>query len=174
MGGKGWKQKIIDDYMNKTGANYFVPAAFLGWLKDQPDHECYDVFFGMTDEAAAQAYREELVRKWVSGLRVVVRYDAPQQTNIGRIEVREYKVPLLHSPVDGRKDGGGYLHTDPADPKHMAEVVRQGAVALAAWLERYTGAANLLGVDLAPVAAMRAALDAAADRADPPVEEKAA
>lgn len=167
MGGKNWKQKVIDGYMQASGRNQFVPAEFLGWLKDKPEHECYPVFFGMDDQEAAQAFREELVRKWVSGLRIVVRSEAAQVRNIGVVEVREYSLPLVHSPVDGRRDGGGYVHTDPSDPVHLAELARQGAVALSAWIERFTGAANLIGVDVSGVDAIRAALDAAADKADP-------
>jgi hypothetical protein len=167
MGGKNWKQKVIDDYMHKSGKNAFVPAEFLAWLKNRPDHECYEVFFGMSDEEAAQAYREELVRKWVSGLRIIVRQEESSHRKIGAVEVREYTLPLLHSPVEGRKQGVGYIHTDPEDETHLAEIARQGAVALAAWLERYAGAANLLGVDLSGAEAIRVALDAAADTAEP-------
>jgi hypothetical protein len=43
-----YRQKIVDEYMNDTGANSFVPAAFLEWLKPQTDHRVYSVFFGKT------------------------------------------------------------------------------------------------------------------------------
>jgi hypothetical protein len=167
MSGSNWKQKVIDGYLQDSGRNQFVPAEFLGWLKNKPDHECYEVFFGMTDEAAAQAYREELVRKWVSGLRIVVRAEADQTRTIGTVEVREYSVPLYHSPVAGRREGGGYIPTDPSDPSHLAELARQGAVALAAWIERYEGTAIALGADLSGVKSARISLDAAAEMADP-------
>lgn len=166
MDARKWKQRVIDYYLNASGANVFIPADFLAWLKDRPGHECYPIFYGMTDEAAAQAHREDMVRRWVSGLRIVVRTVDAEAQAIGPIVVREYPLPALHSPVDGRRARGGYLPTDGDDPAHLAEIARQGASSLAGWLARYGGAAALLGVDTAPVDAIRAALAAAADQAD--------
>ncbi len=165
MSGSAWKQKVIDNYLNESGSNRFVPAEFLVWLKDRPEHDCYEVFFGMSDQEAAQAYREELVRKWVSGLRVIVRSEGEDLRRVGSVEVREYSVPLVHSPVESRREGGGYVHTNPTDPEHLAELARQGAVALAAWIERFGGVAGLLGVGIEGVEAAKAALSIAGHRA---------
>ena len=40
---KKTKQRIIDDYMAKTGKNMYVPQEFIDWLADHPDHEAYNV-----------------------------------------------------------------------------------------------------------------------------------
>lgn len=173
MGGSKWKQRIVDDYLNASRRNSFVPGEFLAWLKDKPEHECYPIFYGMSDADAAAVHREELVRRWISGLRVVVRTEAAQTRQVGAIEVREHVVPRYHSPVAGRRDGGGYIATDPSDPTHRAELGRQAAVALTSWLDRYAGTAGLLGIDTSAIAAIRVDLDAAADEIDPPEEEAA-
>lgn len=165
MNGKSYKQRVIDNYLNATGRNQFVPREFLDYLRSNPDHECYALFFGTSDADAAQAYREQQVRSWVSGLRVVVRIDKDAAQSIGAIAVSEYTLPALHSPWIGRKSGGGYEQTDPQDRSHLSEMARQGAVSLTTWLERYAGAANLLGVDTHPIKKMIAALEAASKRA---------
>lgn len=164
-----WKQKVIDDYLASSGRNQFVPAEFLGWLKEQPEHECYEVFFGISDAEAAFAYREDLVRRWVSGLRIVVKHEDAHVKNVGTIEVSEYSLPLAHSPVENRRDGGGYVRTDPNDPEHLAELARQGAVALASWIERYRGTANLLGIEVEGLEQVRLKLDTSAEKIKPKV-----
>ena len=42
---KKTKQRIIDDYLNETGRNRFIPEEFINWLQHKPDHEMYDAFF---------------------------------------------------------------------------------------------------------------------------------
>ena len=46
---KKTKQRIIDDYLQKTGANMFVPTHFVDWLVTQPEHEAYPEFYAMDD-----------------------------------------------------------------------------------------------------------------------------
>lgn len=174
MNGRQWKQKVIDGYLAASGKNQFIPSEFLGWLQDKPEHECHSIFFGMSDEEAAAAYREELVRKWVSGLRVIVRTEQASVRQVGTVEVREFTLPLYHSPTEGRRHGGGYVSTDPNDPLHLAEIARQGAVALAAWMERYSGVAKIIGISVETVDTTRIGLDLAADRLDPPKQIEAA
>ena len=41
---KKTKQRIIDDYLQQTGKNMFVPQEFIDWLADYPDHEAYKAF----------------------------------------------------------------------------------------------------------------------------------
>jgi hypothetical protein len=164
MNARRWKQRVLDGYMAESGANYFVPAEFLAWLRERPDHECYPTFFSISDEQAAQAYREDMVRKWVSGLRVVVRREDVVQHYVGRIEVREYTLPLVHSPEGGRRMGGGYLHTDASDAEHVRELAAQAGTALGAWLARYTGALNIIGIDVGAIEAIRSDIAAAVAR----------
>lgn len=157
------KQRIIDDYLNSTGRNMFIPAEFLGWLREHPDHPCHDVFFSQSDEAAALEHRKEMVRKWVSGLRLKVRVREPEKSRTKKIRVTEYTVPAMVSPVSLRRQGGGYYSMNMDDPDHVRELATQAAGSLESWLDRFGGVAELKGCD---VAAVRQIVDLLRDRRD--------
>lgn len=131
------RQKIIDGYLAQSGRNMFVPGEFVDWLAGKPEHEAYGLFFGMGDATAAREHRIALARRMASGLRITVEI---QQTksSVVQIAVREY--PAFFSPVASRSSGGGYERFDPNDKAAMAELRRQGQVALQSWLNRYAGA----------------------------------
>ena len=137
------RQRIVDEYLQQTGRNMFVPGEFVDWLADHPDHEAYPWFYGLGDAEAARQYRIDLARRMASGLRITVK-DEPAQEHT--ITVREY--PAYVSPVSGRKAGGGYAPFDPRSETDQAELRRQAAVSLAAWLNRYRGCAEHIGLDL--------------------------
>lgn len=143
------RQRIIDGYLAASGRNLFVPGEFVDWLADQPDHEAYDWFFGIDDEAAAREYRIGLARRMASGLRIVVQAGEASEAQVVQITTREY--PAFVSPVAGRKDGGGYSPFNPDDAALMSELQAQGAQALTSWLARYRGAAEGLGIDVRPI-----------------------
>ena len=145
------RQAIINDYLNATGRNHFLPVEFLDWLRDKPDHKAYPIFFGISEEEAAQAHRVSLVRQWVSGLRITVSSSEAKPVSVGRVEVREVSLPAMISPVSKRRSGGGYVPVSPDDEDTMSELVAQAAADLERWLERYGGAASLAKVDTAPI-----------------------
>lgn len=152
------RQAIIDGYLAATGSNLFVPAEFIDWLSGQPEHEAYDWFFGISNEAAAREYRIGLARQMASGLRITAQVQsAPAARSKVSVEVREY--PAMVSPIDGRKSGGGYVPFDPSDPALSAELKRQAASALKAWLQRYRGVAEQSGINLKPIEKIAGALD---------------
>lgn len=155
------RQRIVDSYLNDTGRNAFVPLQFIEWLRDRPDHEVYDVFFGMDDAEAALAHRIELARGWVSGLRITVKTAAAAPSRIGSVTVREHRFPAMISPVCGRKSGGGYVALDPDDLDHMRELARQGAADLTRWIERYEGVASRFGLSVDALNEIAAALSRA-------------
>jgi len=150
------RQRIIDAYLAESGENMFLPAAFVDWLADKPDHEMYGAFYGLTDGEAARKYRIEMARQMASGLRIVVA-DQPTKSSVVQIITREY--PAYISPVASRKSGGGYQTLDPHDKEMLAELRRQGASALRGWLGRYRGAFELVGVDLSSVEKIAASED---------------
>ena len=156
---KSTRQRIIDGYLSTSGRNMFVPSEFLDWLEKRPDHEMYPLFFGKTDAEAARAWRLQQVRIMVSGLRIVATYETVNNTVVS-ITTREY--PAFVSPVTGRRTGGGYEPTDPANDDQLAEFRRQGESALRGWLERYRGTFELAGVDLSPIEAIAQMQDVAA------------
>ena len=50
--------------------------------------------------------------------------------------------------------GGGYEPFDPESEESQAELRRQAGVQLAAWLNRYRGAAEHIGLDMTPIEEM--------------------
>lgn len=129
------RQRIIDDYLAKTGRNTFRPGEFIDWLADKPDHEAYAAFYAIDDAEAARAYRIELARRFVSGLRIVVT------ENVTESSVQSIKVtgdaPRFISPLSARQDGGGYVAYDPTDATKVQAFRQEAAAALNAWRKRY-------------------------------------
>ena len=150
-----YRQQIVDEYMNATGANSFIPGAFLEWLKPQTDHRVYSVFFGKDDEEAAWQYRLHLARQFVAGLRIRV---AVSETEV-------VKVPAFISPVSERRAGGGYVSVDWSDESKSGEIYRQAATDLERWIKRYDGACSLAAIDLDAVGKLISILRLKADTA---------
>lgn len=148
---KKTKQRIMDDYLSKTGKNMYVPEEFVLWLKDQPDHEAHKAFWGTSDEEAAMQWRIDLARRFASGLRIVAKSEVIE-SDVRQIKVTEY--PAYISPVTTRRQGGGYEPFDPENEESQAELRRQAGVQLAAWINRYRGAAEHIGLDMTPLEEM--------------------
>lgn len=149
------RQRIIDDYLAATGRNMFNAVEFIDWLKDQPDHEAYEWFYGINDDEAARQWRIHMARQMANGLRIVVKQSDPEQKTVS-ISVREY--PAFVSPMSGRKSGGGYEAFDPDNEKAQEELRRQAAVSLTSWLNRYRGCAENIGLDMTPIEKITEAL----------------
>ena len=133
---KQTRQRIINDYLAESGENTFVPARFIDWLSNRPEHEAYPAFFSIDDTEAARAYRIELARRFVSGLRVTVSEQTVTDED-RTISVRMVEAPRYISPAANRRDGGGYVPFDAGDPASVAELQRQASVALHVWYRRY-------------------------------------
>lgn len=163
---RGYRQKIIDEYLADSGANYFHPAEFLDWLRNQPDHAVFPVFFGKSDMEAAQEYRLMLARQFVSGLRLKITVTPAMASSSPHIaiQVREpttFRVPAFVSPIAGRREGGGYYQTDVTETETTTELYRQAAQSLASWLERHADVARLAGADVGAVEAVLGVLTVA-------------
>ncbi|QDA35764.1 hypothetical protein E4191_16495 (plasmid) [Paracoccus liaowanqingii] len=131
------RQRIIDDYLAQTGRPMFIPGEFVDWLAGEPEHEAYDWFYGMDDVTAAREHRIAMARRMAGGLRITVSVQEVT-TTVVHIAPREY--PAFISPMSTRRSGGGYTPFDPHNPADMAELQREGAVAMQSWLNRYAGA----------------------------------
>jgi hypothetical protein len=151
------RQRIIDGYLAESGRNMFVPSEFVDWLKNYPDHEAYDLFYGISDEQAAREHRIALARRMAAGLRIVA-HQQETHSSVVAIATREY--PAYVSPVQNRRDGGGYEPLDPNNELQIAELRRQGASALRGWLSRYRGAFEHVGIDLSGIEHVAASQDA--------------
>ena len=139
------RQAIIDNYLAATGENLFIPGRFIDWLAGRPDHEAYPLFYGKSDAEAAREHRIWIARRMANGLRIVSQV-SETKANVVSVSVREF--PAYLSPVAQRQGGGGYQPFEPEDAAQMAELRRQGAVAMRSWLNRYHGAFAAAGVDL--------------------------
>ena len=150
-------QRVIDEYLSETGRNLYIPAEFIDWLADQPDHEAYAWFYGKDDATLAREARINMARQMASGLRIVARVStAPSQAQTVNVVTREY--PAYISPQAGRRDGGGYHPFNPDDVEAMTEMQRQAATGLRAWLSRYRGTVEAGGHDLSHIEALAEAL----------------
>ena len=145
------RQRIIDSYLAETGRNLFVPAEFVDWLATQPDHEAYPVFFSQSDTDAARAHRIQMVRQWVSGLRIRVQVEEVQQH---AVTVRVVELPAYTSPEATRYRGGGYRGTDSQDPDNRADLVSQAINDLRKWHKRWAGVLVMAGHDLSAIEAL--------------------
>jgi hypothetical protein len=103
-------------------------------------------------------YRMIRFRQFANGLRITVNvtYTDPV-TSVVKVAPREF--PTLVSVVSGRKAGGGYTPFEATDPASVAELRRQGAVALRSWLARYRGVMDMTGVDVAPIEQIAASIE---------------
>lgn len=104
----------------------------------------------VTSAETAREHRIGMARQWANGLRISAKVsDAPSQSAVVSVVTREF--PAMVSPVSGRKDGGGYQPFHPDDPAMVAELRRQGAQSLRAWLARFRGVAEMGGLDVGPI-----------------------
>ena len=62
------------------------------------------------------------------------------------MKIVEQEMPLVLSPMSGRRQGGGYFLSDPNNPEHLAVLAGEGATALRAWLKRYSAALRVSGI----------------------------
>ena len=78
-----------------------------------------------------------------------------EQTDIKQSDkVLTIEYPAYISPVANRKEGGGYEPFDPESEEAQAELRRQAGVSLAAWLNRYRGCTENIGMDVGYVEEM--------------------
>jgi len=156
------KQDLIDQYLAETGANKLNPSGFLDYIEARDDHPLHGWLFGQDDGYHARQHRLDLIRNFVGGLRttITIQVNAPQvvvqetrQVNVTAVtsepiaatELR-LAVPSYVSPVADRKNGGGYIAFNYAEPDHRSEMARQALADLERWLSRYEGFAQSIGV----------------------------
>lgn len=158
---KALRQQIVRDFAEQNGG-WFDPAAFLAFVRDSGvDHPAFG-WFEWDDDKAAEEFRLDQARDFARGL--VIKFEV-QSLHRGTMRVIEHSAPLVVSPLDRRRQGGGYYLTDANDPAHMAELCRQAAHSLRWFISRYEGALAYSGVGVAGLEKMQTALeDATAHR----------
>jgi hypothetical protein len=139
---KEQRQEIVREFAIRHNGQY-DPKLFLQEVRAKgPDHPAYE-WFTWDDEKAAREHRLWQARHFASDLKVT--FSVEEVGGNRSFSVKSVEVPLVHSPTDGRDDGGGYVLTDASNEAHMQELCRQGANALSAWLRRYKGAVEYAG-----------------------------
>lgn len=161
---KALRQRIVREFAVRHNGTY-NPTLFVEEVRRVgPSHPAYEWFEWDASKAAA-AYQVEQARDFARDLRVTFKVEV---VNGGRrsVKVRETAMPLVISPMEGRKHGGGYLLVDPDNPAFIAEHCGQAAGALRSWLSRYRSALDHINVKPDTVSDLIAALEAEAPSAD--------
>lgn len=149
------RQRIIDDYLAQTKRNTFKPGEFIDWLADKPDHAAYSAFYAIDEAEAARAYRIELARRFISGLRISVT-EHEDVSSARTVNVNCHEAPAFVSPMAGRTSGGGYVALNLDDPDSRAAFREEAVASFKAWERRY--AAALTDRELAAAARLRKGL----------------
>ena len=142
------RKAIIAEFTARHEGIY-DPAEFVQEVRATgPSHPAYE-YFDWDDAHAAQEHRIWQARTFVSDLRV--NFQIEEIGRSGKITIREVDAPMMLSPRDGRKEGGGYYFMAPDDPDKMGEYVEQAAIALGSWLSRYRAALMHAGGSVAVI-----------------------
>jgi hypothetical protein len=170
------KRQMLADFIRATGAERIDANELLDWIEAQPeDYPARLSLFGKDDDWHARQSRLQIIRGWLSDMRVFVNVQdgadngKPRAVTIlaaienGDVErPGTVKVPLLVSERTMRTAGGGYIFAagETAAPA-VAEVLAQGLDALDHWSERYGGACLAHDIDLEPLRRLMADIAAA-------------
>lgn len=145
---KAVRQQIVRDFALRHNGQY-NPGLFLEEVRRTgPSHPAYQ-WFEWDTERAALNYQIEQAREFARDLRVTFKVEEVGRR--GNITVRTVPMPMVLSPTDQRRGGGGYHLVDQNDPSHMVEHCRQALTTLKAWLARYEAALVFAGLSTAPV-----------------------
>lgn len=164
---KEQRQSIVKDFALRHNGVY-NPKLFIEEVGQAgPDHPAYG-WFEWDKNKAAYEYQLWQAREFAKDLKV--SFTVEEVGRRGAISVRQATMPLVLSPVSGRKDGGGYTLSDPNDPAHLAELARQAASSLRTWMARYEAAILFAGMTDADFGDLAKRLE---DKATIPVTEAA-
>lgn len=151
------RQQIVADFAKQNGG-WFDPALFLASVrKAGEEHPAWD-WFEWADEKAALEFRLDQARDFARGL--TIRFEV-EEVHRGKLRIAERSAPMILSPMDKRRDGGGYFVTDPASDAHMDELRRQAAQSLRWFLSRYEAVLGHVGASIPTLERVQALLEEA-------------
>jgi hypothetical protein len=153
---KGLRQQIIADFATRHGGTY-DPALFLAEVKRRGESHPAFAWFVWDDGEAAHQHRLWQARVFARDL--VVKFKMEVVGRTGSIRIVETEMPMIYSPAETRKDGGGYVIVDPNDPEHVAGLCAEAATSLRSWLKRYGSCLLHVGADPAHFERTAAALE---------------
>lgn len=156
---KDARQEIVREFAIRHNGRY-DPALFLDEVRTAgKSHPAYGWFEWNRDKAAL-AYQIEQAREFARDLRVT--FTVEEIGRKGAVTVKTRPMPMVLSPMDGRRDGGGYVLVDPDRAEHIGEHCRQAAITLRGWEKRYAAALLHARVGADGVTSIIRALEAAA------------
>ena len=138
---KADRQKIVDDFAERNGGQ-FNPRDFVDDVRQTKGQHPAWGWFTWDDEKAAEDHRIWQARQFVRDLVVLHSVETIYR---GKVTVRQVESPAFVSPMDGRREGGGYLSLDPDDPAQMLAFCVEAATSLQSWLRRYSVAVAYSG-----------------------------
>lgn len=139
---KEQRQEIIREFAVRHNG-HFNPRLFVNEVKARGgEHPAYGWFQWDKDKAAHEFWIWQ-AREFAKDLKV--SFSIQEVRRAGSIAVREVTMPFAMSPVYTRGRGGGYIVSDPSDPRHLEELCRQAATDLERWLRRYEAALIFAG-----------------------------
>ncbi len=153
---KAKRQKIVEEFARRHNGNY-NPALFLEEVKTTGESHPAFGWFEWDADKAASAYQLEQARDFARDLRVSFKIEEIVGPN--QVRIREHPIPMVISPMEGRRHGGGYRLTDPDDPEHIAEHCLQAARTLQQWRDRYSAALAHAGIKVSDVNTVIARLE---------------
>lgn len=161
------RQRIIKEFAEQHGG-VFDAAAFLGEVQQVgTSHPAWE-WFEWNDDKAAREFRLDQARDFARGL--TVRFEI-QTVNLGKVTVTTATAPMVVSPIDQRKMGGGYVVHDPNNPTHMAELCRQAAQSMRWYISRFESAVAHAGGEIATLQSLCQRLEGASSAALPEAAE---
>lgn len=152
---KELRQHLVRDFAERNGG-WYDPAAFLTEIEQAGStHPAWE-WFEWDNGKAALEYRLDQARDFARGL--VIRFEV-EEVHRGKLRISQRSVPLVFSPLAGRRDGGGYQITDPSSQAHMDELRRQAAQSLRWFISRYDAVLAHSGVSLSSFERAQALLE---------------
>ena len=122
------KLEIALEYQRQTGKSVLHKQEFLDWVYPQTSHPLWNMLFGAEVEELARQRRLEIFSKWLSSIRVEIKYVDATRSNVGRVS---YSGPaFVHRPT---MDG----HTAVSMPGAQADLEAEAVKWLVSWLRRY-------------------------------------
>lgn len=159
---KAVRQDIVREFALRHNGQY-DPVLFLKEVQETgKGHPAYK-WFEWDAAKAAHEFNLEQARAFARDLRVTFSVEEVRRNE--PVSVRQVSMPLVQSPLEGRKKGGGYVLVDPENGEHKAEHCRQAASALRSWLNRYGAAVVHAGMTYTEIEEIASKLDKAASGA---------
>jgi hypothetical protein len=160
---KELRQEIVMEFAIRHNGQFDAALFFKEVEAEGSDHRAHEWFTWDASKAALEHHLWQ-AREFAVGLKVIFTVE-----HIGRnkkVTLRQVTMPLVFSPRQGQRSGGGYVLTDPDSPEQVAELCRQAAVALRSWHARYNGALAKAGGSVANIETAIAVLEKAAPQAE--------